>query len=213
MGGHLLLPLPQEKRRSEQPETAVRCPRCNSGDTKFCYYNNYSLSQPRHFCKTCRRYWTRGGTLRNVPVGGSSRKNRRQHSSFSSSKKARLHRPLPPSAGGGAFFVGSPSSSSDPPGAPTFLDILRNRFLENSAGEFGDLCDGFHDGAAAPLREGFAVDGGEGPSWGFSGRSSTAAKAVRRSRSGEITGTDLDLRVTAAWSTPTSSRERQYWSP
>ncbi|CAA7392822.1 unnamed protein product [Spirodela intermedia] len=161
MGGHLLLPLPQEKRRSEQPETAVRCPRCNSGDTKFCYYNNYSLSQPRHFCKTCRRYWTRGGTLRNVPVGGSSRKKRRQHSSFSSSKKARLHRPLPPSAGGGAFFVGSPSSSSDPPGAPTFLDILRNRFLENSAGDFGDLCDGFHGGAAAPLREGFAVDGGE----------------------------------------------------
>ncbi|KAG9156496.1 hypothetical protein Leryth_027610 [Lithospermum erythrorhizon] len=37
-------------------------------NTKFCYYNNYSLSQPRHFCKTCRRYWTRGGALRNVPI-------------------------------------------------------------------------------------------------------------------------------------------------
>ncbi|KAI8014580.1 Dof zinc finger protein DOF1.7 [Camellia lanceoleosa] len=51
------------------------CPRCDSPNTKFCYYNNYNLSQPRHFCKSCRRYWTRGGTLRNVPVGGATRKN------------------------------------------------------------------------------------------------------------------------------------------
>ncbi|KAM0832277.1 hypothetical protein ACQ4PT_065002 [Festuca glaucescens] len=50
------------------------CPRCNSIDTKFCYYNNYNLAQPRHFCKGCRRYWTRGGALRNVPVGGGTRK-------------------------------------------------------------------------------------------------------------------------------------------
>ncbi|RAZ36360.1 hypothetical protein DK853_48805, partial [Klebsiella oxytoca] len=21
-------------------------------NTKFCYYNNYNLTQPRHFCKT-----------------------------------------------------------------------------------------------------------------------------------------------------------------
>ncbi|GLT43863.1 hypothetical protein SLA2020_177920 [Shorea laevis] len=35
------------------------------------------LSQPRHFCKTCRRYWTRGGALRNVPVGGGCRRNKR----------------------------------------------------------------------------------------------------------------------------------------
>ncbi|RAL47301.1 unnamed protein product [Cuscuta campestris] len=50
------------------------CPRCDSINTKFCYYNNYNLSQPRHFCKSCRRYWTRGGTLRNVPVGGGTRR-------------------------------------------------------------------------------------------------------------------------------------------
>lgn len=60
-----------------QPEKALKCPRCESTNTKFCYYNNYSLSQPRYFCKTCRRYWTKGGTLRNVPVGGSCRKNKR----------------------------------------------------------------------------------------------------------------------------------------
>ncbi|CAN1142786.1 Dof zinc finger protein DOF3.6 [Linum perenne] len=59
------------------PEAAQKCPRCESTNTKFCYFNNYSLSQPRHFCKTCRRYWTRGGSLRNVPVGGGFRRNKR----------------------------------------------------------------------------------------------------------------------------------------
>ncbi|XP_059624707.1 dof zinc finger protein DOF3.4 [Cornus florida] len=51
------------------------CPRCESTNTKFCYYNNYNFSQPRHFCKSCRRYWTHGGTLRDIPVGGGSRKS------------------------------------------------------------------------------------------------------------------------------------------
>ncbi|CAA6661754.1 unnamed protein product [Spirodela intermedia] len=62
------------------PEGALKCPRCESTNTKFCYFNNYSLSQPRHFCKTCRRYWTRGGALRNVPVGGGCRRNKRSKS-------------------------------------------------------------------------------------------------------------------------------------
>ncbi|KAB1212770.1 Dof zinc finger protein DOF5.4 [Morella rubra] len=56
---------------------ALKCPRCDSINTKFCYYNNYNLSQPRHFCKSCRRYWTKGGVLRNVPVGGGCRKAKR----------------------------------------------------------------------------------------------------------------------------------------
>lgn len=60
-----------------QKDQIVNCPRCNSTNTKFCYYNNYSLSQPRYFCKTCRRYWTEGGSLRNIPVGGGSRKNKK----------------------------------------------------------------------------------------------------------------------------------------
>ncbi|KAA0035300.1 dof zinc finger protein DOF5.3-like [Cucumis melo var. makuwa] len=39
----------QENRKPmrPQPEQALRCPRCDSTNTKFCYYNNYSLSQPR----------------------------------------------------------------------------------------------------------------------------------------------------------------------
>uniref|UniRef100_A0A0E0K4Q2 Dof zinc finger protein n=1 Tax=Oryza punctata TaxID=4537 RepID=A0A0E0K4Q2_ORYPU len=64
---------------------AVKCPRCESTNTKFCYYNNYNLSQPRHFCKSCRRYWTKGGVLRNVPVGGGCRKSKRSGSSSSAS--------------------------------------------------------------------------------------------------------------------------------
>ena len=58
-------------------EISPNCPRCGSSNTKFCYYNNYSLTQPRYFCKGCRRYWTKGGSVRNVPVGGGCRKNRR----------------------------------------------------------------------------------------------------------------------------------------
>ncbi|OAY48982.1 dof zinc finger protein DOF2.5 isoform X2 [Manihot esculenta] len=74
--------------RKARPQEQLNCPRCNSTNTKFCYYNNYSLTQPRYFCKTCRRYWTEGGSLRNVPVGGGSRKNKRSASSSSSSSAA-----------------------------------------------------------------------------------------------------------------------------
>lgn len=81
--------------QKEVPQQIINCPRCNSTNTKFCYYNNYSLSQPRYFCKTCRRYWTEGGSLRNIPVGGGSRKNNKrslnsspsQSNSSASSKK------------------------------------------------------------------------------------------------------------------------------
>ncbi|PIN07396.1 hypothetical protein CDL12_20043 [Handroanthus impetiginosus] len=70
---------------NHQPPPPQKCPRCDSSNTKFCYYNNYSLSQPRYFCKSCRRYWTHGGTLRNVPVGGGCRKSKRPKPSTSSS--------------------------------------------------------------------------------------------------------------------------------
>ncbi|KAJ8465154.1 hypothetical protein OPV22_027706 [Ensete ventricosum] len=82
-----------------------RCPRCESRDTKFCYYNNYNMSQPRHFCKSCRRYWTLGGSLRNVPIGGASRKRLRPSPSPSAAAALRpglalpaLSAPQPPSA-------------------------------------------------------------------------------------------------------------------
>lgn len=74
-----------ERKVRPQKDQALNCPRCHSTNTKFCYYNNYSLTQPRYFCKTCRRYWTEGGTLRNVPVGGGSRKNKKSTSTSSPS--------------------------------------------------------------------------------------------------------------------------------
>ncbi|KAK8551530.1 hypothetical protein V6N13_119988 [Hibiscus sabdariffa] len=75
---------------NQQQNPPQKCPRCDSLNTKFCYYNNYSLSQPRYFCKTCRRYWTQGGTLRNVPVGGGCRKGKRTKVS-SSAENSRSH--------------------------------------------------------------------------------------------------------------------------
>ncbi|KAK9748820.1 hypothetical protein RND81_02G082800 [Saponaria officinalis] len=73
-----------DRRWRANVDPAPNCPRCASSNTKFCYYNNYSLSQPRFFCKGCRRYWTRGGSLRSVPVGGGCRKSRRSRSVKSS---------------------------------------------------------------------------------------------------------------------------------
>ncbi|KAD4982454.1 hypothetical protein R6Q59_002064 [Mikania micrantha] len=59
---------------NKRPDKIIPCPRCKSMDTKFCYFNNYNVNQPRHFCKGCQRYWTAGGALRNVPVGAGRRK-------------------------------------------------------------------------------------------------------------------------------------------
>lgn len=88
----------------KSPSQALKCPRCNSSNTKFCYYNNYSLSQPRHFCKACKRYWTRGGTLRNVPVGGGCRKNKRVKRASSSSAAIE----------GGAISISNSTSNLSP---------------------------------------------------------------------------------------------------
>ncbi|KAA3478901.1 dof zinc finger protein DOF1.4-like [Gossypium australe] len=60
----------KKRHTQNQHQQPLKCPRCDSLNTKFCYYNNYNKSQPRHFCKACKRHWTKGGTLRNVPVGG-----------------------------------------------------------------------------------------------------------------------------------------------
>ncbi|AEE30737.2 Dof zinc finger protein DOF1.3 [Arabidopsis thaliana] len=68
----------EEEKTTElkKPDKILPCPRCNSADTKFCYYNNYNVNQPRHFCRKCQRYWTAGGSMRIVPVGSGRRKNK-----------------------------------------------------------------------------------------------------------------------------------------
>ncbi|CAM0883727.1 unnamed protein product [Alopecurus aequalis] len=138
-----------DRRYRTGAEVAPNCPRCDSPNTKFCYYNNYSLTQPRYFCKGCRRYWTKGGSLRNVPVGGGCRKNRRGKSSsarsdsFSGVRDAAVF-------GHGGFpgplrpdmvlegMVGGNSSANPGQGMPTTADgssidlaMLYSKFLNN----------------------------------------------------------------------------------
>ncbi|KAJ8499743.1 hypothetical protein OPV22_010295 [Ensete ventricosum] len=148
----------QHKEAKPGPGQALKCPRCASTNTKFCYYNNYSPSQPRYFCKGCRRYWTQGGSLRNVPVGGGCRKTKRPSSASSSSsskKKAKdqdlittpllptSHDPSDCSLASSTLQV-QPSiiqvglDETDPmPSAITltngFLDILRNDFVNTTS--------------------------------------------------------------------------------
>ncbi|KAJ8760341.1 hypothetical protein K2173_011894 [Erythroxylum novogranatense] len=133
-----------------QPEAALKCPRCESPNTKFCYFNNYSLTQPRHFCKTCRRYWTRGGALRNVPVGGGCRRNKR-------SKRSRGGRSKSPVKNGSSSSCGVPSDdcSTDvighlPPPPPhlPFLPPLHHLGEYNSGG-IGLSFAGIHPPVAA----------------------------------------------------------------
>ncbi|KAI9076202.1 hypothetical protein K1719_041900 [Acacia pycnantha] len=120
----------QERKPRSQPEQALKCPRCDSSNTKFCYYNNYSLSQPRYFCKSCRRYWTKGGTLRNVPVGGGCRKNKRSSSSSSSSKRAQDQSLTPNS---NPLITTLPPLSYD----PNDLTLALARLQKQSCGQFG----------------------------------------------------------------------------
>ncbi|XP_010677728.2 dof zinc finger protein DOF3.5 [Beta vulgaris subsp. vulgaris] len=112
------------------------CPRCGSSNTKFCYYNNYSLTQPRYFCKGCRRYWTKGGSLRNVPVGGGCRKSRRSRPSMLRLNTSSNHRNNPiygsshhqnynhnhhhqDELGGNSSSYGNLSNMADPSSPPT----------------------------------------------------------------------------------------------
>ena len=65
-----------EDRTTPLPEAQPPCPRCHSSNTKFCYFNNYKVKQPRYFCKDCERHWTAGGSLRRVRVGAGRRKSK-----------------------------------------------------------------------------------------------------------------------------------------
>ncbi|XP_058095358.1 dof zinc finger protein DOF1.4-like [Magnolia sinica] len=123
-----------EKQGQDQ---ALKCPRCDSSNTKFCYYNNYSLSQPRHFCKACKRYWTRGGTLRNVPVGGGCRKNKRVKKPASSDPPSSLPPPPPPPPP--QIHVSSAPNGINPafyglPNAPPDINLALPRLLSRLAG-------------------------------------------------------------------------------
>ncbi|KAJ8545503.1 hypothetical protein K7X08_018086 [Anisodus acutangulus] len=138
--------MPENISSATQPPPQ-KCPRCDSNNTKFCYYNNYSLTQPRYFCKTCRRYWTQGGTLRNVPVGGGCRKGKRTmkvggsgdvsggSSSSAGEVSSRLNHQPPPQitnlSAEAAFFSGNNSRSQ-----PTPLPSMSSLYTGGGGGGF-----------------------------------------------------------------------------
>ncbi|KAL7095630.1 hypothetical protein ACP275_10G036300 [Erythranthe tilingii] len=134
------------------PETSLKCPRCDSANTKFCYFNNYSLTQPRHFCKTCRRYWTRGGALRNVPVGGGCRRNKRSKSSSSSKSPASSERQTstnPTSASTISTNNGGAAANNNMLPPLRFMSPLGHLTTDNFAGDMGLNYSGMT--TAAPL--------------------------------------------------------------
>lgn len=87
---------PGERPKLPRPDVQLSCPRCNSADTKFCYYNNYNINQPRYYCKACQRYWTAGGTLRNVPPGSGKRKNKSTRKASTEAPPAHMQPPVIP---------------------------------------------------------------------------------------------------------------------
>ncbi|KAE8695923.1 Dof zinc finger protein DOF1.7 [Hibiscus syriacus] len=156
------------------------CPRCDSTNTKFCYYNNYNFSQPRHFCKSCRRYWTHGGTLRDIPVGGGTRKNAKRSrtaashvvAATTSTTASHNNFPLPatpvllPISGNQASFGISGESKCNGSGG-SFTSLL------NTQGPGFLALGGFGFGIAPALEDvGFGLGRGM---WGFSGIGDVAA--------------------------------------
>ncbi|KAK8475938.1 hypothetical protein V6N13_127744 [Hibiscus sabdariffa] len=155
------------------------CPRCDSTNTKFCYYNNYNFSQPRHFCKSCRRYWTHGGTLRDIPVGGSPRKNAKRSRTAAShvavtTTTTACHNNLPlpatpvllPQA---SFGIGGEPKCNGGAGGGSFTSLL------NTQGPGFLALGGFGLGIAPTLEDvGFGLGRGM---WGFSGMGDVAATA------------------------------------
>ncbi|KAL1332399.1 hypothetical protein HN51_061212 [Arachis hypogaea] len=174
-----------ESRRSAKPHNTslapppaeqehLLCPPCDSTNTKFCNYNNYKFSQPRHFCKSCRRYWTHGGTLRDIPVGGGSRKNAKCSRIVPSASTATTSS----SVGAAVTSVSSvtpltmvPVAGNNHPGAPvqfggSFTSLLSN--TQQGPGRFLAL-GGFGLGLGPGLEDvGFGMGMGRGR-WAFPG--------------------------------------------
>ncbi|KAL0926732.1 hypothetical protein M5K25_002977 [Dendrobium thyrsiflorum] len=160
----------------------LKCPRCDSTNTKFCYYNNYSLAQPRHFCRTCKRYWTRGGTLRDVPIGGGCRKNKRHKKPKSAIVAAlpnsptlhHLANPLrPPAADLSSLIFGMPPATLSNRFFPMFEEAIQSGY------EAPLLC---YDDLPTAICEGLSLIK-ETPSEGiysFNGSSSAAAESAYR---------------------------------
>ncbi|XP_072999048.1 dof zinc finger protein DOF3.1 [Typha latifolia] len=150
-----------------EQEQHLKCPRCDSTNTKFCYFNNYNLSQPRHYCKSCRRYWTKGGALRNIPVGGSSRKN--------SKRVAASSKRLPTSSSSNAKHEAEPVSFACPAIDSDYKLLDMNGSFSSllaSNGQFGNFLESSVDSTATekpmqepPMMDNFLGLRGDSGSW------------------------------------------------
>ncbi|OWM66291.1 dof zinc finger protein DOF3.4-like [Punica granatum] len=148
-------PYPPPEQQEQLP-----CPRCDSTNTKFCYYNNYNFSQPRHFCKSCRRYWTRGGTLRDIPVGGGTRKNSKR-SRTTSAATASAAPVLPPLDGSVAIHGSVQSGEAMRPAGGSFTSLLTTQGPAAGFLALGGLGLGLEDHMAFGL--------GRGATWAYPG--------------------------------------------
>ncbi|KAK3227026.1 hypothetical protein Dsin_006888 [Dipteronia sinensis] len=192
-------------------EITPNCPRCGSSNTKFCYYNNYSLTQPRYFCKGCRRYWTKGGSLRNVPVGGGCRKNRRSGKSvrFSTDHHGVSSKSNLAYGGGGSSInghsnycnkvVGSPSS---PGGHNIDLALVYANFLNQQPVDT-------KTGSATALENIPDFPGGFDPLVEFSNMCSTNLEEENGVVGGMSMGADLSMEAHLSDST---SDQQNYYS-
>ncbi|XP_038895608.1 cyclic dof factor 3-like [Benincasa hispida] len=138
---------PNSEKTLKKPDKLLPCPRCKSMETKFCYYNNYNVNQPRHFCKACQRYWTAGGTMRNVPVGAGRRKSKNsasyyRHITISDALEAArietpngTHEPKFIGNNGRILSFNSDGPSSDPV-VGSVLNLAENRVLSNGVKKF-----------------------------------------------------------------------------
>lgn len=52
----------------KEPDSILPCPCCNSMETKYCYYNNQNVSQPRKFCKSHLKNKKSDSRIRHINV-------------------------------------------------------------------------------------------------------------------------------------------------
>lgn len=128
----------------------LKCPRCDSSNTKFCYYNNYNLSQPRHLCKNCKRYWTKGGTLRNIPVGGGSRKSTKRSSNSKKQANSKATLEKQEQISGSASVI----NNKDQDGSLIEIGGTFSSLLEPNNGQFGNMIEGLNSSGSPSLQLG-----------------------------------------------------------
>ncbi|KAI8015043.1 Dof zinc finger protein DOF2.4 [Camellia lanceoleosa] len=118
---------------------ALKCPRCESTNTKFCYFNNYNLTRLGTFARLAGILDKR--RCSGIPVGDGCRRNKRSKGSNSSKS------PVSGGGGDGQTSSGSTSaiSSSTSVGTASLLgltpEIPRLRFM---AAPLSQLTDHHH---------------------------------------------------------------------